>query len=133
MTGQAWILFFYPAANTLGCTKEACDFRDNEASLAALGYRLLGISADSVETNARFHENQNLGYPLLSDTDLAVHRMFGIDHTTHPISFISGGRNRSTFVIDSDFRIQEALYNVRAMSHVRELKELLIRYAERLP
>lgn len=133
MLGQGWIIFFYPAANTLGCTKEACDFRDSEASLAALGYRLLGISADSVAVNASFHANQSLNYPLLSDPDKRVHRAFGIDQFTHPISLLSGGRNRSTFVIDATGRIQHALYNVRAMSHVRELRELLIQYAERLP
>jgi peroxiredoxin len=74
LRGQDVIVYFYPAAGTPGCTTQACDFRDSTDSLQRAGYRVLGVSKDPQEDLARFREEQGLGFTLLSDPDLEVHR-----------------------------------------------------------
>src|SRR5690242_826419 len=75
--GENVIVYFYPAAMTPGCTKEACDFRDNLNSLASAGYRVLGISKDEPAKLKKFQEQERLNFPLLSDADLTVHKAYG--------------------------------------------------------
>src|SRR3954470_20037489 len=75
--GRRVIVYFYPEAMTPGCTTQACDFRDNLASLAGAGYQVLGISKDAVAKLKRFQEEDSIPFPLLSDEDLAVHRAYG--------------------------------------------------------
>jgi peroxiredoxin Q/BCP len=123
--GQKLILFFYPSAETPGCTVEACDFRDNEHIFTALGYKVIGISSDNTLKVKHWAEKRNLQYTLLLDPDKAVHRSFGINRWSSPISMITGGRSRSTFVIDQDGKIDVALYNVQAFGHVKALRSLL--------
>ena len=93
------VLFFYPAAMTPGCTKEACHFRDLAAEFAAVGATRVGISADSVDKQAQFADKQNFDYPLLSDTDGTVATQFGVKRGLlgkfMPVK-------RTTFVIDTD-------------------------------
>ena len=75
--GGQVIVYFYPAAMTPGCTKEACGFRDNLARLTALGYSVLGVSKDPLDKLHKFAQRERLTFSLLSDTDLTVHRSYG--------------------------------------------------------
>lgn len=123
--GEQVILFFYPAAMTPGCTTEACDFRDSVEPLKAAGYRVLGVSRDAVETQRAFAERDDLSYPLLSDPDTAVHRAYGVWGEKNNYGKVIEGVIRSTFVIDADGRITQALYNVKATGHVARVRKLL--------
>ena len=123
--GEKVVLFFYPAAMTPGCTKQACDFRDSEAALQAKGVRVLGISRDKVEKQRKFADRDELGYPLLSDAELDVHRAYGAFGTKNSYGRIIEGVIRSTFVIDGDGNIEHALYNVKATGHVARVRKLL--------
>ncbi|PRI10835.1 thioredoxin-dependent thiol peroxidase [Leucobacter massiliensis] len=123
--GEKVVLFFYPAAMTPGCTKEACDFRDATAPLEAAGYRVLGISRDPVEKLRRFADRDGLDYPLLSDPDSSVHRAYGAYGMKNNYGRLVEGVIRSTFVIDAEGRIEHALTNVKATGHVARLRKLL--------
>ncbi len=123
--GEKVILYFYPAAKTPGCTKEACDFRDNMASLGAAGYRVLGVSKDSVEVLRSFADEEGLAFPLLSDTDLSVHKAYGAYGEKNLYGKTVTGVLRSTFVLDERGVITLALYNVKATGHVSSLRKKL--------
>ena len=123
--GRKVIVYFYPAALTPGCTKEACDFRDAEAALQAAGLVVLGISPDPVATQARFAERDSLGYPLLADPDHAVLAAYGAWGMKQNYGRWYEGVIRSTFVIDAEGRIELALYNLKATGHVARLRRLL--------
>jgi peroxiredoxin Q/BCP len=124
-TGKKVILYFYPAASTPGCTKQACDFRDNLGSLEKSGYVVLGVSKDSLAKLKKFEDAETLTFPLLSDPELTVHNAYG----THGEKSMYGktvmGVIRSTFVIDEQGKIELALYNVKATGHVEALKKKL--------
>ena len=115
--GHKVILYFYPKASTPGCTKEACDFRDNLASL-----KLLGVSPDSQSAIARFSEKESLPFPLLSDTSHAVAEAYGAWGEKKNYGRVYEGLIRSTFVIDEQGVISVAQYNVRATGHVAKLR-----------
>lgn len=123
--GRRVILYFYPAAMTPGCTKQACDFRDSLAELTAAGYVVLGVSKDSPAKLARFAERDALTFPLLSDEDLTVHKAYGAYGEKTMYGKTTVGVLRSTFVIDADGKVEKALYNVRATGHVARLKKEL--------
>lgn len=120
--GTSTIDYFYPAASTPGCTKEACDFRDNLASFASAGYRVLGVSPDSVEKLAAFAAKEDLSFPLLSDEDHAVAEAYGAWGEKKNYGRTYEGLIRSTIVIDPDGRVSLAQYNVRATGHVAKLR-----------
>ena len=100
------VLFFYPAAMTTGCTKEACHFRDLTSEFAAIGANRVGISTDSVEKQAQFAEKEKFDYPLLSDSDGAVATQFGVKRgllgKLIPVK-------RTTFVIDTDGTVLDVI------------------------
>jgi peroxiredoxin Q/BCP len=123
--GRRVILYFYPAAMTPGCTTQACDFRDNLASLAGAGYVVLGVSKDSVEKLKAFQEEDGLTFPLLSDPDLTVHQAYGAYGEKNSYGRIVTGVLRSTFVIDEAGEISLARYNVKATGHVKSLRKAL--------
>ncbi len=125
LRGRGVVLFFYPEAMTPGCTTEACDFRDSLAPLRAAGYTVLGISPDLPEKLRRFRERDGLTFDLLSDPDHAVHDAYGTWGEKKNYGKVYEGVIRSTFVIDPDGRIQEALYNVKATGHVARVRDLL--------
>lgn len=122
---QKVILYFYPAAMTPGCTTEACDFRDNLARLGSFGFTVLGVSKDPLPKLYRFVERDHLSFPLLSDTDLTVHKMYGAYGEKKLYGKVHVGVIRSTFAIDSDGLITLARYNVRAKGHVDSLMKAL--------
>jgi thioredoxin-dependent peroxiredoxin len=128
--GQNVIVYFYPAAFTPGCTTEACDFRDNLASLQASGYQVVGISPDPVAKLADFAADESLTFPLLSDEGAVVARRWGAwgektigQNTAEPKTVI--GLLRSTFVIDPAGVLTDAQYNVTAQGHVAALRTKL--------
>jgi len=125
LRGGRVILFFYPEAMTPGCTTEACDFRDSLAPLQAAGYTVLGISRDEPEKLRRFRERDGLTYDLLSDPDHAIHDAYGVWGEKVNYGKTVMGVIRSTFVIDEEGRIDQALYNVKATGHVARVRALV--------
>lgn len=124
-SGQRVLVYFYPRANTPGCTKEVCDFRDSLAQLNDLGMAVVGISPDKVDKLAAFRDDYALTFPLLSDATKEVMTAYGAFGEKKNYGKIVQGVIRSTFVIGADGRIELALYNVRATGHVaRVVKEL---------
>jgi len=123
--GRRVILYFYPAAQTPGCTTQACDFRDSLGSLQAAGYTVLGISRDQPEKLRAFRDSDGLTFPLLSDPDHAVHEAYGAWGEKQNYGKTITGVLRSTFVVDEDGAIVEALYNVKATGHVARLRKTL--------
>ena len=120
------ILYFYPRDSTPGCTKQACDFRDNLARLTQHGYAVLGVSKDSESSHAKFINKQELNFPLLMDTEGTLHEMFGTWRMKKNYGKEYLGCVRSTFVIDENGEIAWCRYNVRAKGHV----EMLMRELE---
>jgi len=119
------VVYFYPAAGTPGCTKEACDFRDSLASLQGAGYAVVGISPDGVDKLARFAESEGLTFPLASDADHEVLDAYGAWGEKKNYGKTYVGVIRSTVVVGKDGTVQLAQYNVRATGHVARLRKLL--------
>jgi peroxiredoxin Q/BCP len=123
--GKKVILYFYPAASTPGCTKEACDFNDALNPLEAAGYTVIGISPDETPKLAKFKQAQDLNFELLSDVDKAVRQAYGAFGEKTLYGRVYTGVLRSTFVLDENGVIQLALYNVKATGHVAMLRKQL--------
>jgi thioredoxin-dependent peroxiredoxin len=121
--GRSVVLYCYPAAGTPGCTKQACDFRDNLAELNTAGFAVLGISPDPPAKLAKFRDAEVLTFPLLSDVDRAVLSAYSAYGEKQMYGRTVTGAIRSTFVIDPQGRIDKALYNVRATGHVAKLRK----------
>ena len=122
LRGQRVIIYFYPAAMTPGCTKEACDFRDSLSSLAAAGFAVLGISPDPPAKLAKFAERDGLTFPLLSDPERKVLQAYGAYGEKMLYGKKTVGVIRSTFVLDANGAIERALYGVKATGHVARLR-----------
>ena len=121
--GRRVIVYFYPAAGTPGCTAEACDFRDNLGELNDAGVDVLGISPDSPAKLARFRNAEGLTFPLLADQDKTVLTAWGAFGEKQMYGKTVTGVIRSTFLVDPEGKIEEALYNVRASGHVAKLRK----------
>jgi thioredoxin-dependent peroxiredoxin len=122
LRGKRVIIYFYPAAMTPGCTKQACDFRDSLSSLAAAGFAVIGISPDSPAKLAKFAERDGLTFPLLSDPDHKALDAYGAYGEKMLYGKKSVGVIRSTFVVDPDGKIEKAQYAVKATGHVARLR-----------
>lgn len=123
--GQRVLVYFYPRANTPGCTKEACDFRDNLAALNDVGVEVVGISPDKPEKLAKFREDHGLTFRMLSDPEKEVMSAWGAFGEKKNYGKIVQGVIRSTLMVEPDNKVSLAKYNVRATGHVaRILKEL---------
>lgn len=120
--GRRVIVYFYPAASTPGCTKQACDFRDSLAELDTAGLDVLGISPDKPAKLAKFRDAKHLTFPLLSDIDRSVLAAWGAFGEKTMYGKKVTGVIRSTFVVGADGRIEQAFYNVRATGHVAKLR-----------
>jgi len=125
LRGQRVIIYFYPAAMTPGCTKQACDFRDSKADLSQAGFAVLGISPDSPAKLAKFRDRDGLTFPLLSDPDRKVLQAYGAYGEKTMYGKKSVGVIRSTFVVGADGKIEQALYGVKATGHVARLRKEL--------
>ncbi|KAA1418854.1 thioredoxin-dependent thiol peroxidase [Nocardioides humilatus] len=121
--GKKVIVYFYPAAMTPGCTKQACDFTDSLDSLQAAGFTVLGISKDAPSKLAKFRERDGLTITLLSDPELAVHEAYGAYGEKKLYGKLVQGVIRSTFVVGADGKIEVAQYNVKATGHVAKLRK----------
>jgi peroxiredoxin Q/BCP len=122
LRGRRVIVYFYPAAGTSGCTKQACDFRDNLAELNDAGLDVLGISPDKPAKLATFRDAEGLTFPLLSDEDKQVLAAWGAFGEKQMYGKTVQGVIRSTFVVGPDGTLEQALYNVRATGHVAKLR-----------
>ncbi|MEU7661369.1 thioredoxin-dependent thiol peroxidase [Streptomyces lincolnensis] len=119
--GRKVIVYFYPAALTPGCTKQACDFTDNLEVLAGAGYDVIGISPDSPEKLARFRDKESLKVTLLADPDKKVTESYAAYGEKKNYGKTYMGVIRSTIVVDEDGKVERALYNVRATGHVAKI------------
>lgn len=122
LRGGKTIIYFYPAAMTPGCTKQACDFTESLAALESRGYTVVGISPDEPEKLAKFRERDGLTIQLLSDPDKSVLLAYGAFGEKKLYGKVVEGVIRSTFVIDEEGTIELAQYNVRATGHVAKLQ-----------
>jgi peroxiredoxin Q/BCP len=120
--GRKVIVYFYPAASTPGCTKEACDFRDNLHDLNDAGLDVVGISPDKPAKLAKFRDAEALTFPLLSDPDRQVLSAWGTFGEKKMYGKTVQGVIRSTFVVDEKGKIAVAQYNVKATGHVDKLR-----------
>jgi peroxiredoxin Q/BCP len=120
--GRKVIVYFYPAAMTPGCTTQACDFRDNLASLGAAGYTVLGISPDKPEKLAKFRDRDAVPFPLLSDPSRATLEAYGAWGEKTMYGKKVTGVIRSTFVVGEDGKLEQAQYGVKATGHVAKLR-----------
>jgi Peroxiredoxin len=120
--GRKVIVYFYPAAMTPGCTKQACDFTESLDSLQAHGYTVVGISPDKAEKLAKFRERDGLKITLLSDPDREVMKAWGAFGEKMMYGKKVTGVIPSTFVVDESGTIQHAWYNVKATGHVAKLR-----------
>lgn len=123
LRGRKVIVYFYPAAMTPGCTKQACDFTDSLESLRTAGYEVLGISPDKPEKLVRFRERDALTITLLSDADRSVMTAWGAFGEKKLYGKVVEGVIRSTVVVDEDGRVALAQYNVKATGHVAKLRK----------
>jgi peroxiredoxin Q/BCP len=120
--GRKVVVYFYPAASTPGCTTQACDFRDNLAELNDAGFAVLGISPDKPEKLAKFRDAEQLTFPLLSDPAREVLDAYGAFGEKTMYGKKVTGVIRSTFVVDENGKIEQAMYNVKATGHVAKLR-----------
>lgn len=125
LRGHKVIVYFYAEAGTLGCTRQACDFRDSLASFEAAGYRVLGISPDSVEKLARFTEKEQLGFTLLADPEHTVMEPWGAWGPKKLYGREVTGTIRGTVVLDESGVVTHALTNIKATGHVGRLRKTL--------
>ena len=120
--GQRVLVYFYPRANTPGCTKEACDFRDSLEQLHDLNIAVVGISPDKPEALAKFRDDHDLNFPLLSDPDKSVMTAYGAFGEKKNYGKVVQGVIRSTFLVSVNDAgvgtIEQAQYNVKATGHV---------------
>lgn len=119
--GKKLVVFFYPKANTPGCTAEACDLRDNFERFKANNYELLGVSADSAKAQGKFKEKFNFPFPLLADEDKSVIAAFGVWGPKKFMGREYDGINRTTFVIDEDGIIEEVITDVKTKAHAAQI------------
>jgi thioredoxin-dependent peroxiredoxin len=120
--GKKVIVYFYPAASTPGCTKQACDFRDNLAELNGEGLEVIGISPDKQAKLAKFRDAEGLNFPLLSDVEKTTLKAWGAFGEKKNYGKVYEGVIRSTFLVDEEGKIDVAQYNVRATGHVAKLR-----------
>jgi peroxiredoxin Q/BCP len=123
--GKPLILYFYPADDTPGCTKEACGFRDDYSAYQKAGVTILGVSPDSVSSHVKFKNKYQLPFPLLADVD---HRVCNLYEVWGPKKFMGReveGVLRTTFLIDSNGQIARVFENVRPSEHSAEVIEAL--------
>ncbi|AZA14443.1 thioredoxin-dependent thiol peroxidase [Corynebacterium choanae] len=123
--GTPVIVYFYPRAETPGCTTQACDFRDNIARFQADGYLVVGVSPDKPEKLAAFVDNHGLPFTMLSDPTKETMRQWGAFGEKQNYGKTVQGVIRSTVVIGADGTVSHALYNVKAKGHVERLAKTL--------
>jgi peroxiredoxin Q/BCP len=125
LKGSPVVLYFYPADDTPGCTKEACAFRDRSAELKKLGAKVFGVSPDDVASHVKFRDKFKLNFPLLADPDHKVAEQFGAWREKNMYGKKSMGIARSTFIIDKEGVIRKAWKAVKVEGHDEAVMEAL--------
>lgn len=125
--GQPLVLYFYPKADTPGCTTQACGVRDRQADYSGVGAVVLGISPDPVAKIRKFHDKHGLSFPLLADEDHAVAESYGVWVTKSMYGRSYLGNERTTFIIDPEGKIAQVLRKVKPADH----DELVLKALER--
>lgn len=123
--GKPVILYFYPKDDTPGCTKEACAFRDAEASLVKSNVVVLGVSGDDVASHAKFRDKYSLNFPLLADDGFKVSTKYGAYREKNMYGKKSMGIQRSTYIIGPDGRIAKIFKRVSVDGHADEVLEIV--------
>lgn len=121
--GNKLVVFFYPKANTPGCTAEACSLRDHYSELREAGYALLGVSADSRVKQANFRKKFNLPFPLLADTEHVLISAFGVWGPKKFMGREYEGIHRTTFMIDEEGRVERVIDKVKTADHAAQILE----------
>ena len=121
--GKKVVLYFYPKDDTSGCTKEACNFRDNLAALKKLNVEILGVSNDDKSSHKKFAEKYILPFRLLADVDKKVSKEYGVYELKSMYGKEYYGLTRSTFFIDEKGKIQQIYYKVNPKEHIKEVME----------
>lgn len=124
-TGQPLVIYFYPKDNTPGCTAEACSLRDYDTELANAGYKVIGISKDSVASHGKFAAKHELPFLLTSDPDTTVNQSFGVWQKKKMAGREYMGTVRTTFVTDADHRITHVITKVDTKQAGPQLLKLL--------
>lgn len=125
LQGTAYILFFYPRANTPGCTAEACSLRDGYKELSEKGYRIFGVSEDNPKKQRSFKEKYNFQYPLLADTEHEIIEKYGVWGPKKFMGKEYDGLHRTTFVINKEGIISHVIEKVKTKDHANQLLELI--------
>ncbi|MFZ9030014.1 MAG: thioredoxin-dependent thiol peroxidase [Robiginitalea sp.] len=121
--GKKLVVFFYPKANTPGCTAEACNLRDHYRELQDAGYSLLGVSADSQKKQASFRDKFEFPFPLLADEDRSVIETFGVWGPKKFMGKEYDGIHRKTFIIDASGRVERVIDKVNTKDHAAQILE----------
>lgn len=119
--GKKLIVFFYPAANTPGCTAEACNLRDHYAELQAQGYDLLGVSADTEKKQSNFRNKFEFPFPLLADTEKEVIQAFGVWGLKKFMGREYDGIHRKTFIVDEKGIVSKVIDKVKTKDHAAQI------------
>ena len=120
-SGKNLVVFFYPRANTPGCTAEACNLRDNYKELQDAGYELLGVSEDSQKKQANFRNKYEFPFPLLADEDHTVINAFGVWGPKKFMGKEYDGIHRMTFVVNGDGKVSKVIEKVKTKDHAAQL------------
>ena len=121
LKGKKVVLYFYPRADTPGCTVEACEFRDNSKKFAKKNVVIIGISPDVVKSQAKFKDKFNLPFTLLCDVDKTAAQAYGVYKEKNMYGKKVMGIERTTFIIDEDGRIAKLFSKVKAQGHADQI------------
>lgn len=121
LIGKMTVVYFYPKANTPGCTAEACSLRDNYERFLALGYNVIGISKDSVKAQKNFSDKYALPFPLLADTDALIIKAFGAWGEKKLYGKTYEGILRKTFIFNENGILEEIIDKVNTKNHAEQI------------
>jgi peroxiredoxin Q/BCP len=124
--GSRVVIFFYPKANTPGCTLEACDLRDHYKELKEAGYVLLGVSADTELKQKKFADKFNLPFPLLADTEKTILNSFGVWGPKKFMGKEYDGIHRMTFILDENGVVERVIEKVKTKEHATQILEMKV-------
>lgn len=122
--GSKLILYFYPKDNTPGCTAEACSLRDGNVKLLQQGYKIVGVSKDSVNSHKKFADKHSLPFSLIADTDLKIMKDYGVWGEKKFMGKVTIGTIRTTFVISEEGIIEHVIDKVKTKEHAEQILSL---------
>jgi peroxiredoxin Q/BCP len=122
--GSKLVLYFYPKDDTPGCTKEACNLRDNYDKLKEEGFKILGVSPDPIKKHNKFIDKYDLPFDLLADVDKEVLNAYGVWGKKKFMGREYDGVHRTTFVIDEDGKIEQVIKKVKTKDHAQQILDL---------